>query len=578
MTMIPSHTPLVGVPLPNQDGDAAHLASLLTELVAASPGVIFRNDPIHSGVLYVSPNVAQVMGYPQHAFTADPFFWHQHLDHTEHTRLIELQTQAIAARNERLEYEYRFLHGDGSIHWFSDVRSLRYAPDGTLSSNVGFAIDITERHTAEQALRESEVRFRTLVEHTPDAITLVDPHDPSVPWKIVDGNPAAWAMHGYAREDLIDQTNEVLNAQQGDWFDDTDFIALLREDGVAHGRVHHQRKDGSIFPVEFSAVLMTLAGKELILGIDRDVTKQHAAEQALRESEERFRQLAEHMSEIFWLVEVQQDRFIYVSPAFEQVWGMTRHQIYSQRERWNEVIHPDDRDRVHLALPKQHAGTYDEEYRILRPDGTLRWVRDRCFPVRDAKGDVYRLAGITEDITERKQTEEMLRYQALHDTLTGLPNRALLHDRLGNALARSRRHKDARFAVLFLDLDRFKTINDTLGHAAGDALLIGVARRLEACLRPVDTIARLGGDEFILLLDEIADQRAAVAVAKRLQNALSAPFTIETQVVYTSASIGINLSTSAYEWPEQMIRDADTAMYRAKDQGRARYALVEPQS
>lgn len=575
MVAISHAAPTVGVTPPALEDDASTLASVLTELVDTSPGVIFRTDPVSNGTLYVSPNVAQIMGYSQHDFIENPFFWHQHIHLDDFTRLQGAQAHAIAAHHVRLEYEYRFHHGDGSIHWFFAIRSLRYAPDGTLISNVGYAIDITESRAAEQALRESEIRFRTLFEHSPDAITLVDPHDPVVPWRIVDGNPAAWAMHGYAREELVNQTNELLNAQRQDWIDDDDFMTIMRKDGAAYGRVHHQRKDGSIFQVEFSAVLVTLNGQELVLGIDRDVTERLATEQALRESEERFRQLAEHMREIFWLVEVRQNRIIYASPAFEQIWGMSRQQLYDNREIWYEVIHPEDRERVYAALPKQHAGTYDEEFRIIRPDGMLCWVRSRCFPVRDARGDLYRLAGITEDITDRKQAEELLRHQALYDPLTGLPNRTLLHDRLGNALARSRRHHDAHFAVLFLDLDRFKRINDRFGHAAGDALLIGVARCLETCLRPGDTVARLGGDEFVLLLDELADAHDAIAVATRVQETLTGPLTIEDKIFIISASIGITLSNSFYERPEEILRDADTAMYRAKAQGRARYALFD---
>jgi diguanylate cyclase (GGDEF)-like protein/PAS domain S-box-containing protein len=538
--------------------------------------VIFRNDPVSGRALFVSTNVAQIMGYPPHAFLSNPGFWQEHLHRDDLARIRDAQAQAIAARRERLEYEYRFLHGDGSTHWFFDFRSLRYATDGTLTSDVGYAIDMSERHAAEHAVRASEVHFRTLFEHSPDAITLVDPHDPIVPWRIVDGNPAAWGMHGFDREELIGQTNELLNPGQNDWVENTAFLALIREAGVVQGQVHHRRKDGSVFPVEYSAALVMVDGKELVLGIDRDVTEREKIEQALRESEQRFRQLAEHMREIFWLVDVDQDQVIYVSPAFEQVWGMTREQLYARREIWYENIHPEDRERVEAALARQRAGTYDEEYRIVRPDGMQRWIRDRCFPVRDAQGAVYRLAGITEDITERKQAEELLRHQALYDPLTGLPNRALLHDRLANALARSRRHQDARFALLFLDLDRFKTINDSLGHAAGDTLLIGVARRLETCLRPGDTVARLGGDEFVLLLDEIADARDATAVALRIQQTLAEPLSIEGYTFSTSASIGITLNTPSYERPDEILRDADTAMYRAKAQGRARHALFDP--
>jgi diguanylate cyclase (GGDEF)-like protein len=188
------------------------------------------------------------------------------------------------------------------------------------------------------------------------------------------------------------------------------------------------------------------------------------------------------------------------------------------------------------------------------------------------------MAGSQNDIHERKQVEEQLLHNAFYDALTGLPNRTLFMNHLERALSRTRRHADYVFAVLFLDLDGFKMVNDSLGHLIGDRLLVGVAQRLQHCLRVNDTIARLGGDEFIILLDGLHEPDDAIRVAERIQHDLSAPFDLLEQggqEVRVSASIGIALSTSGYDQPAHLVRDADTALYRAKEQGRARYEMFD---
>ena len=179
------------------------------------------------------------------------------------------------------------------------------------------------------------------------------------------------------------------------------------------------------------------------------------------------------------------------------------------------------------------------------------------------------------DVTERKRAEEKLAYSALHDSLTNLPNRALLMDRIQHAMQRTKRHKDYRFAVLFLDLDQFKVVNDSLGHNIGDLLLIESARRLEACLRTEDTVARLGGDEFVILLEGVKDPKDVIRVADRIQADLASPCNLEDHKVFISASIGIILNVARYEQPEDILRDADIAMYRAKRHGRRRYKIFD---
>ena len=209
-------------------------------------------------------------------------------------------------------------------------------------------------------------------------------------------------------------------------------------------------------------------------------------------------------------------------------------------------------------------------------NGKIRWVSTTKLPLRDRKGEVLGTFGISRDISDRKKAEEQLQHQAFYDPLTDLPNRALFLDRLRHLFHRARRSLGSpKFAVLYLDLDRFKAINDSLGHQVGDELLIATARRLERCLRPGDTLARLGGDEFTVLLEDVRSESDATGVAERIHQEVAAPLQMRGGEVFTSVSVGIALSSAGYGSPEDMLRDADTAMYRAKAGGRARHQVFD---
>ncbi|NTV63162.1 MAG: EAL domain-containing protein, partial [Oscillochloris sp.] len=241
--------------------------------------------------------------------------------------------------------------------------------------------------------------------------------------------------------------------------------------------------------------------------------------------------------------------------------------------------HPEDLELFRVRLIshfRRLLSTFEHEYRIRNRDGSYRWVLCRGLAIWDGHNHVTRIAGSQTDISSRRAAEQQLQHDALHDLLTGLPNRALFLDRLDRAIAIGRRQPERYFAVFFLDLDRFKTINDSLGHAAGDQLLIVIAQRIQSCLRPNDTVARMGGDEFTILVEDIANPQQIDAIAERIHAAVGEPVVLAGHQAITSASIGITTSTLEYSNPVEMIRDADTAMYHAKMAGKARHALFTP--
>jgi PAS domain S-box-containing protein len=312
----------------------------------------------------------------------------------------------------------------------------------------------------------------------------------------------------------------------------------------------------------------------------------HRIRRQLAERDQLFQLISENAADMIALVDGD-GRRLYNSPAYLKVLGYSPEDLNATSSI--EQIHPDDRPRVLKAAEKARLSGQGErmEYRVRHKDGSWRTLESTASPIRNEKGQTDKLVIVNRDITERKWAEEMLAHNAFHDGLTNLPNRALFLDRLQQALTLSKRHPNYKFAVLLIDVDEFKIINDSLGHAAGDDLLIQIGQRLKESVRRADTVsrprasdvpdrpanddtlARLGGDEFTILLDDIRDPIEAVRVAERMQAELAIPFVVNQQGIVISASIGIAASTSPHTHAEDLLRDADIAMYRAKRAGKA---------
>ena len=301
------------------------------------------------------------------------------------------------------------------------------------------------------------------------------------------------------------------------------------------------------------------------------------ADEAPRESEERYALIVRAANDGLWDWNLASGRVFY-SPRWKAMIGLGEDEAGGSIDDWLERIHTEDRVRVKSEVDAHlegHSAHFESEFRIRHCDGTYLWMFSRGLALFDAAGRALRMAGSQTDVTKRRVVEERLFHDAFHDTLTGLPNRALFTDRLGRSLWRAQRREDYRFAVVVLDLDRVKLINDSLGHVAGDRLLLAIARRIEECLRAGDSAARIGGDEYAVLLDDLSDPADAVRIVTRLQQAIHAPVTIGGEEVYTTASLGIAFYTDRYERPEEMLRDADTALAAARAAGGARYQIFD---
>jgi diguanylate cyclase (GGDEF)-like protein/PAS domain S-box-containing protein len=310
----------------------------------------------------------------------------------------------------------------------------------------------------------------------------------------------------------------------------------------------------------------------------RDVTDRARAEYALKRSEDRFALAAEGSNDGLWEFDVR-SKECYFSGRWRTMIGLPAFSGIGHLDEWMTRVHPDDVAALKEALEAHLAGKTDQfhhEHRLRHEDGTYRRFLCRGAAVRGTARRAVRVAGSLTDTTERAIAQEQLRSAGFRDPLTGLCNRTVFVEGLGRRLEEFKKGRGGcGFATLYLDLDRFKIVNDSLGHLVGDELLTAVSRRLESCLRQGDALARLGGDEFAILLNELEDEQQSNAIAFRIQKALSAPFSIGGREVFTSASIGIAFGRVQYNNPEEIMRDADTAMYHAKSRGKARHELFD---
>jgi diguanylate cyclase (GGDEF)-like protein/PAS domain S-box-containing protein len=426
----------------------------------------------------------------------------------------------------------------------------------------------------QQALWQKE-QLASAINNMAIGVAISDPTQPYNP--IIFVNAAFTQITGYSSQEVLGHNCRFLQGI------DTDPLILqeLRE-AIAAQRSYtcvllNYRKDNTPFWNELTLnPVFDLNGKlTSYVGLQNDVTARRQGEEARRESEERYVLAVQGAHDGIWDWNLKTGE-VYFSTRWKSMLGYGEDEINNTPEAWLDRIHANDLDWVKAKISAHLDGLtphFENEHRMCHRDGTYRWMLSRGLAVRDTAGQPTRMAGSQTDITLRKHAEERLLHDALHDVLTRLPNRTLFMERLRQAILLAQRTKGSLFATLFLDLDRFKVINDSLGHMIGDQLLVAIAQRLMTCLRPNNTVARLGGDEFVILLEDIKDSSQVTAIADRIQQELMQPFNLSGHEVFTTVSIGIALSSTGYTLAEDVLRDADIAMYRAKAKGRACYAI-----
>ena len=541
------------------------------DLVVEASQIGFYISDLRTETSIVSPAYKTQLGYAPDAIEASPDDWNNRLHPDDRERAI---TAFRAFKNSEIYSEdFRLRHRDGSYRWiYSNAQLIRDAA-GTPIKVVGTHIDITDRKQAELALAKSEQRFRNLFEATPKiSVQGYNQHRQVIYW-----NDASAEIYGYTKteamgrqlEDLIipsEMRQGVIGAVQN-W--------VTNGEPIPPDELELMHKDGSTVTVYSSHIMLQNSeGEQELYCVDIDLSDRKQAEIALKESEERYRLLAENVNDLVCLHHPD-GRYIYVSISCEALLGYCYDEMVGQDPY--TFFHPDDRDRIRQEAHEEALSgkPIPITYRMRHKSGYYTWFETLTKPIRDLAGQVIQIQTTSRDVTERIQIQAQLKYDALHDTLTGLPNRNLLMERLELALHRAKRLENYHFAVLFLDLDRFKVINDSLGHLAGDKLLIAIAQKLQVTFREIDLVARLGGDEFVILLEDLKDIQEAIHATERIFTELEIPITIEERDVYTTASLGVVFAAKDYSTASDLLRDADIAMYRAKTNGKARYEIFD---
>ena len=538
--------------------------SFTHQLIEAIPNPVFFKD---TRGRYLGCNHAfeEYVGYTREQVIGKTVFDLAPSDTADRSQLFD---NALLEQPGAQMYEAHVANAkDGTYRDVLFSKATFYDPAGAVAGLVGVIVDITQRKQLEADTRESNERLRAIIHAAPMAIVARDMHDVIRMW-----NPAAERMFGWKEEEVLNTRTSVVpmhlkeetrphreRAQGGEtiWIEET----------------QRQRRDGRMIDVSVSIVPIYGADGQVsgTMTTTVDITRRKQAEQLLRESEARLRLAMDAAQMGIWYWESANDQFEY-SNGVNALFGRPVDGPHVGYVQLLERLHPDDRE--HFQASMRHAikdgEDFQVDYRVVWPDGSTHWMANRAQVYRDPSGWAQRVVGVVMDITDRKMAEQRVAHMAHHDALTGLPNRVLLRDRIQHAIAQAHR-AGTKLAVLFIDLDRFKTINDSLGHQLGDRLLQAVASRILVCVREGDTVARVGGDEFVIVIPGIETSADASTVSGKILEVLGNPFHLHGNDLHVGASIGISLYPSDGGDAETLMRNADTAMYAAKDAGRGNF-------
>jgi diguanylate cyclase (GGDEF)-like protein/PAS domain S-box-containing protein len=545
-------------------------------LVERVPAVVYVQEiGSPDSAMYMSPRIEALTGYTPEECKDPEMRWR--MVHPVDRERMQSEDERTGEPGKVFASEYRLLHRDGRTVWVRNESVLIEDEASGSQYWQGFMLDITERRRVEVALRESEQRFRRSFDGAAIGMALV-----GTDGRFLRTNRSLRELLGYPEEELLGKTFQDLTHP-----DDLD-VDLDHFDRMLGGEMRtyqvekrYMHKDGHVVWAILSVSMVHDEEDEPLYFVSQiqDISERKRAEQKIRDAEQRYRTLVEQIPAVTYIDPVNDpDTSLYTSPQIEQMLGYTP-QEWQNEKLWPKRLHPEDRERVLAADERFEAGgdeSFSEEYRLLAKDGSVVWVREEAVLVRDEAGEPLYWQGVLYNLTGRKALEERLHYQAFHDPLTDLPNRRLFANHLKGALKRTSRRKGRKSAVLFMDLDNFKVVNDSLGHEVGDHLLVAVGQRLKGCLRRGEVAARLGGDEFTLLLENISSAGEAEEVAERIIRELRAPFAIEGHLIFATISIGIALSDTVGRAQEDLLlRAADIALYRAKGKTKACFEVFD---
>ena len=494
----------------------------------------------------------------------------QFLDRENVEQLKRVYRKVLVTRQPEKNLEYEVIRRDGTRMFAESSVTLICDENQKPIGFRGVVREVTERRRVEGILRQSEAHYRLLFERNPYPIWVYD----SETLQFVAVNQSAVNHYGYTREEFLELTLKDVRPPE----DVASFMKFLAAKITSEDEVffacRHRKKDGTDIEVEVTAQSIEFAGRKCRLGLITDVTKRNRATAALLESESNFRKLLESMHE--GLVRVSGSAAIeFVNDRFCEMTEYTREELLG-KNCFELLFDEESRQALTTANRQRIEGIAgDYELSLRKKSGAEFRVLVGGAPIANADGAITGSIGVFTDITTRKRAEQQLLFDAFHDNLTGLANRALFMDHLRLTIMRGKNRPGNPYAVLFLDFDHFKVVNDSLGHAEGDELLKQIARRLESVTRTGDLVARFGGDEFVVLLGVMLKEEDAVEVVERILKSLEKPFILNGGEIYISASIGIAPSSAGHTCPQDMLRDADIAMYRAKSAGRAGYQVFD---
>jgi diguanylate cyclase (GGDEF)-like protein/PAS domain S-box-containing protein len=475
-----------------------------------------------------------------------------------------MQDNIDAAVQEKRDYglEFRVVWPDGSVHWQMARGRAFYDNTGRTIRMAGIAMDIDQRKYADERLHLQSAAL----EAAANAIVITD-YEGTIVWV----NHAFTTMTGYGVEEVLGKNPRLLKSGEQPESYYGNLWRTISSGSVWQGEIVNRRKDGTTYNEEMTITPVTSdvsnPGKRYFIAIKQDITGRKQNERALRQAEEKYRAIFED-AVVGIFQSTPHGRYTTVNPAMAHMLGYdSPHEMVASITDISRQVYVDPKDREEFKrLLREQGMVKNFECAVYRKDGSEMWFSVNARAV-SKEGVLVGYEGTNEDITARKAAEERVQFLAYYDALTAVPNRTLLEDRLANALAGARRQKH-KLALLFLDLDRFKTVNDSLGHSVGDLLLQEVAKRLKGFTREQDTVARLGGDEFLIMLAHIKDIPDAAVAAERLMDAMTAEFVVQGHPINISCSVGISIFPEHGADAVTLIKNADAAMYCAKTDGR----------